>query len=124
MSTTDANDRRVTGEAIRAARESAGWSIADAVRALRARSLDPLPSASSLVRSWKRWEHGTAPGRYYRPLLTQLLGLDGSSTAALSDPVRDVSGLWWACWQSTHDHRQVLGIQRVRCTQHGELIRW
>ena len=120
----DPNDRHLSAEAIRTAREAAGWSIADAVRELQAASQSPLPDTPSLIRSWKRWEHGTTPGRFYRPLLVRLLGLDRPAAPGPAEPVRDVSGLWWACWQSRHDGRPVLGIQRVRCTQHGELVRW
>jgi uncharacterized protein DUF5919 len=59
--------------ALRAAREAAGWSVAEAVRQMRRWSPQQLPTTTSLVRSWKRWEKDTNPGRLYRPLLAHLL---------------------------------------------------
>jgi hypothetical protein len=73
--TDDAADQFPSGAAIRAAREAAGWSIVEAARKLRQRSVRPLPSVDSLVRSWKRWEKGTVPSRPYRPDLSDLLKL-------------------------------------------------
>jgi hypothetical protein len=119
MSTPD--DDALTAEAIRSARQAAGWSIADAVRELRDLSPDPLPSTPSLVRSWKRWEHGTTPSRSYRPLLTRLLGLAGTTANGV---LPELSGLWYASWQSWHDNRELLGVQQVRMHQRGDLITW
>jgi hypothetical protein len=121
MSTIDADT--LTPQAIRTAREAVGWSIAEAVRELRALSPDPLPSAPSLVRAWKRWEHGTVPSRIYRPLLVRLLGLDGTGSL-VTDVLPDLSGLWYASWQSWHDQQEVLGVQQVRMRQRGEHLSW
>jgi hypothetical protein len=63
----------MTSAEIRAAREAAGWSIAEAARALKRSSPQPLPPVTTLVRAWKRWEHGTEPSRLYGPLLLRLL---------------------------------------------------
>lgn len=63
----------MTAAEIRAAREEAGWSIAEAARALKKSSPQALPNVETLVRSWKRWEHGTEPSRLYGPLLLNLL---------------------------------------------------
>jgi hypothetical protein len=68
-------DEFPTGDAIRAAREAAGWSIVEAARKLKQRSPRPLPALDSLVRSWKRWEKGTVPSLPYRPDLADLLKL-------------------------------------------------
>lgn len=69
----------LTADEIREARESAGWSIAQAARELKKRTPAALPSVDSIVRQWKRWEHGTTPSHFYRPLLMGLLaGTDGS----------------------------------------------
>lgn len=64
-----------SGDEIRRAREALGWTMAEAVRTLKQRYGPLLPDTDSLVRSWKRWEKGTAPSRFYRPLLSDLLGL-------------------------------------------------
>jgi hypothetical protein len=103
---------------IRAAREAAGWSIADAARELKRRSGQPLPDLDSVVRSWKRWERGTAPSRLYRPLLASLLAL-GDDPAPMHV---DLSGDWWAAWQSSRDHDEVLAVQPVRFRQRGDEI--
>jgi hypothetical protein len=60
-------------QVLRAARDARGWSIAEAARQLRASSDQSLPGHDSLVKAWKRWEHGTEPSRFYRPLLVTLL---------------------------------------------------
>lgn len=72
---------------IREARHARGWSIAAAARALIESAPQPLPDVESVVRSWKRWEHGTVPSRLYRPLLARLLYLEDG---ALGDEARSV----------------------------------
>jgi hypothetical protein len=106
----------LTPEAIRAWRENAGLSIAEAARELRRRS-DALPALESIIRSWKLWEAGTVPSRPYRPLLATLLGEDVEGTAAI-----DLTGDWWAAWQSWRDLDQVLAVQPVRFRQRGDLV--
>jgi hypothetical protein len=108
----------LTAETIRAARHAAGWSIADAARELKRRATVPLPDTDSVVRSWKRWERGTAPSRLYRPLLMSLLALGDDPAPALVD----VSGEWWAAWQSSRDRTAVLAVQPVRFHQRGDEI--
>ncbi|HEX5568368.1 MAG TPA: XRE family transcriptional regulator [Streptomyces sp.] len=61
--------RRIATE--RRARE---WSQLQAVRALRAHAPSELPSDESMVRQWKRWESGTMPGGFYRPLIAATFG--------------------------------------------------
>jgi hypothetical protein len=80
----------VTADSIRSAREAAGWSVVDAARELKRRSGTGLPELDSLVRSWKRWERGTSPGRFYRPLLFDLLGLGQGVPAAMRLPMAEV----------------------------------
>lgn len=104
--------------AIKAAREAAGWSIAEAARELKRRSGQPLPDVESVVRSWKRWERDTAPSRLYRPLLVSLLAL-GDDPAPMHV---DLSGDWWAAWQSSRDHDDILAVQPVRFRQRGDEI--
>lgn len=62
----------LSSEDVRRARLEAGWSVAEAARQLKRRSTEPLPTLTSLIRSWKRWEAGTHPSRPYQPLLVQL----------------------------------------------------
>ena len=59
---------------MRAEREARDWSQADAVRALRAHSKKPLPDDGGLLRNWKRWEAGTYPDDFYRPLIAKAFG--------------------------------------------------
>jgi tetratricopeptide (TPR) repeat protein len=61
--------RRITAE--RAARD---WSQLDAVRALRAHAPAELPSDESMVRQWKRWESGSVPGEFYKPIIAATFG--------------------------------------------------
>jgi hypothetical protein len=109
----------LTPEAIRTARQAEGWSIADAARELKRRATVPLPDVESVVRSWKRWERDTAPSRLYRPLLMTMLSLGEDPTPASVD----VSGDWWAAWQSSRDRSEVLAVQPVRFHQLGDEIK-
>jgi tetratricopeptide (TPR) repeat protein len=59
---------------MRAEREARGWSQADAVHALRAHSTKPLADDTALLRNWKRWEAGTYPADFYRPLIAKTFG--------------------------------------------------
>jgi tetratricopeptide (TPR) repeat protein len=68
-------ERPPWAERLRAERAARDWSQADAVRALRAHSPDPLPDEPTLLRNWKRWEAGTTyPDDFYRPLIAKTLG--------------------------------------------------
>lgn len=108
-------------DGIRTARQAAGWSIVEASRELKRRSEPALPDVESLARSWKRWEKGTQPSRLYRPLLAALLGLTDAAAARAS--AADLSGDWWAAWQSSRDRREVLAVQPVRFSQRGDVVR-
>lgn len=111
----------LTPEAVRAAREAAGWSIAQAARALQEHATEPLPSTDTVIRSWKRWEAGVTPNRFYAPLLASLIASVESSEV---QGLPDVSGLWWGSWQSWHDRNERIGVQRIRCVQSGDQVRW
>lgn len=115
----EAVDDLLNPAAIRAARKARGWSIADAARELKRRATVPLPATDSVVRSWKRWEGGTAPSLLYRPLIGSLLALGQDPAPATVD----VSGEWWAAWQSSRDRAQVLAVQPVRFHQQRDEIR-
>jgi len=59
---------------MRAEREARGWSQADAIHALRAHSTKHLAADTALLRNWKRWEAGTYPDEFYRPLIAKTFG--------------------------------------------------
>lgn len=109
----------LTAEAIRAARLDAGWSFTQAARELKRHSPQPLPAVDSIVRSWKRWEKGTAPSRQYQPLLRRMLGV-GASVNDSGSP--DLSGEWFAAWQTYKDRIERVAVQRVRFTQERDAI--
>jgi hypothetical protein len=71
---TGVGERAGWARRMRAEREARQWSQADAVRALRAHSARPLPDDSALLRNWKRWESGTYPAEFYRPLIARTFG--------------------------------------------------
>jgi hypothetical protein len=59
---------------MRAERAARDWSQVEAVRALRAHSTTGLPDEPALLRNWKRWESGTYPDDFYRPLIAKTFG--------------------------------------------------
>jgi hypothetical protein len=113
----------LNAEGIRSARQAAGWSITEASRELKRSSEAPLPDVESLARSWKRWEKGTYPSRLYRPLLVRLLGLVDVPAGLANQAEVDLSGDWWAAWQSSRDRRDVLAVQPVRLHHRGDVVR-
>ncbi|MBO0855497.1 MAG: XRE family transcriptional regulator [Nocardia sp.] len=55
---------------MRSERDARGWSQADAVRAMRAKSSHNLPTDSTLLRNWRRWESGESrPDDFYAPII-------------------------------------------------------
>jgi len=55
---------------MRSERDARGWSQTEAVRALRAKSTHPLPTDSTLLRNWRRWESGESrPDEFYAPII-------------------------------------------------------
>jgi hypothetical protein len=55
---------------MRSERDARGWSQADAVRAMRATSSHNLPTDSTLLRNWRRWESGESrPDDFYAPII-------------------------------------------------------
>lgn len=61
--------RRMTAE-----RDAREWSQLDAVRAMRLHARSELPSDESMLRQWKRWESGSLPGEFYRPIIAATFG--------------------------------------------------
>jgi tetratricopeptide (TPR) repeat protein len=68
------DDRPSWARRIAAERTARNWSQLEAVRALRAHAPSELPSDDSMVRQWKRWEAGAAPGDFYRPIIAATFG--------------------------------------------------
>jgi hypothetical protein len=112
----------LTADAIRAARLDAGWSFTQAARELKRHSQEPLPAVDSIVRSWKRWEKGTAPSRQYQPLLRRMLGVGIGSGPNDNGGSPDLSGQWYAAWQTWKDGVERVAVQRVRFTQDGDAL--
>jgi hypothetical protein len=55
---------------MRAERDARGWSQTEAVRAMRAKSSHNLPTDSTLLRNWRRWESGESrPDDFYAPII-------------------------------------------------------
>ncbi len=55
---------------MRSERDARGWSQADAVRAMRTKSSHNLPTDSTLLRNWRRWESGESrPDDFYSPII-------------------------------------------------------
>ncbi|MBD3932523.1 XRE family transcriptional regulator [Streptomyces chumphonensis] len=69
-----ADDRPAWAHRIVAERQARDWSQLQAVRALRAHAPSELPSEESMVRQWKRWEAGSMPGDFYRPIIAATFG--------------------------------------------------
>lgn len=67
-------DRAPWAHRLRCERAARKWSQADAVRALRAHAPTELPDETALLRNWKRWEAGTYPDEFYRPLIARTFG--------------------------------------------------
>lgn len=60
---------------IRSEREIRGWSVPDAVRALRTHADKPLVSDESLTRYWRRWEAGEVmPDDFHQPIIAKTFG--------------------------------------------------
>lgn len=79
---------------IREERLAREWSQAQAVRALRAHSHEPLASDSTLIRNWKRWEAGDAePDEFYKPLIAKTFGTVTGSLFATRPSADDAHGL-------------------------------
>lgn len=55
---------------MRSERDARGWSQADAVRVMRSKSSHNLPTDSTLLRNWRRWESGESrPDDFYAPII-------------------------------------------------------
>ena len=70
-----ADDRPAWARRMYNERKARGWSQADAIRAMRAHSAKELPSTSSLLRQYKRWEAGeVTPKEFYQPIIAETFG--------------------------------------------------
>ncbi|WP_405808239.1 XRE family transcriptional regulator [Streptomyces sp. NBC_00210] len=68
------DDRPAWARRIAAEQAVRDWSQRDAVRALRAHAPTELPTDDSMIRQWKRWESGSLPSEFYRPIIAALFG--------------------------------------------------
>lgn len=75
---------------MRSERDARGWSQADAVRALRAKSSHNLPTDSTLLRNWRRWESGESrPDEFYAPLIAAAFDSVAAAFFPKARPSRD-----------------------------------
>lgn len=75
---------------MRSERDARGWSQADAVRALRAKSSHNLPTDSTLLRNWRRWESGESrPDEFYAPLIASAFDSVAAAFFPKARPSRD-----------------------------------
>lgn len=68
------DDRPTWARRIAAERGARDWSQREAVRVLRAHAPTELPSEESMIRQWKRWEAGSLPNDFYRPIIAAVFG--------------------------------------------------
>lgn len=75
---------------MRSERDARGWSQADAVRAMRAKSSHNLPTDSTLLRNWRRWESGESrPDEFYAPIIAAAFDTVPAAFFPKSRPNRD-----------------------------------
>ncbi|WP_229718562.1 XRE family transcriptional regulator [Nocardia jinanensis] len=87
---TAAEDRPLWAIRMRSERDARGWSQADAVRALRAKSSHNLPTDSTLLRNWRRWESGESrPDDFYAPLIAAAFDSVAAAFFPKARPSRD-----------------------------------
>ncbi|WP_348538057.1 XRE family transcriptional regulator [Nocardia carnea] len=87
---TAAEDRPLWAIRMRSERDARGWSQAEAVRALRAKSSQNLPTDSTLLRNWRRWESGESrPDDFYAPLIAAAFDTVAAAFFPKARPSRD-----------------------------------
>ncbi|RBO94358.1 hypothetical protein DFR74_102781 [Nocardia puris] len=75
---------------MRSERDARGWSQADAVRVMRAKSAHNLPTDSTLLRNWRRWESGESrPDDFYAPIIAAAFDTVTAAFFPKSRPNRD-----------------------------------
>ncbi|MFR9750044.1 XRE family transcriptional regulator [Nocardia sp. 004] len=88
MTATD--DRPVWAIRMRSERDARGWSQADAVRVMRGKSSHNLPTDSTLLRNWRRWESGESrPDDFYAPIIAATFDTMTSAFFPKARPNRD-----------------------------------
>jgi hypothetical protein len=107
----------ITAGAIRAFRQDASLSITEAARELARTVPPPPPALDSLVRAWKRWEAGTRPSRAYQALLRALIA--ARTPGATPETAPDLSGEWWAAWETVKDAVDRVDVHTVRLRRTG-----
>ncbi len=73
-------------------------------------------------RQIRRYEAGDShPSLPAAVKIAQILGITTDELAGLDEPHRiDLSGDWWASWQTSKDFEEVITAQEVRVTQTGD----
>ncbi|TCJ95380.1 hypothetical protein DFR71_4295 [Nocardia alba] len=75
---------------MRSERDARGWSQGDAVRAMRTKSSHNLPTDSTLLRNWRRWESGESrPDEFYAPIIAAAFDTVTAAFFPKSRPNRD-----------------------------------
>ncbi|MFC8042661.1 XRE family transcriptional regulator [Nocardia sp. NPDC057353] len=75
---------------MRSERDARGWSQADAIRVMRAKSAHNLPTDSTLLRNWRRWEAGESkPDDFYAPIIAAAFDSAAASFFPKARPNRD-----------------------------------
>ncbi|MBY8860496.1 XRE family transcriptional regulator [Nocardia sp. CA2R105] len=75
---------------MRSERDARGWSQTEAVRAMRAKSSHNLPTDSTLLRNWRRWESGESrPDEFYAPIIAAAFDTVTAAFFPKARPSRD-----------------------------------
>src|SRR5438105_4329204 len=98
-------------EIIRRQRESLGWNQEDLAKAVGVSG-----------RQVRRWEAGDVePGFQIAVALAKALQITLEELAGENTHRIDMTGDWWACWQTWKDGQEVINPHQVRIRQHGDL---
>lgn len=77
------------------------------------------------TRQIRRYEAGEQqPVLSVAAAIAQALGVALSELAGMPEHRVDLSGDWWASWQTFKDADEIITAQQVRLTQKSDLVRW
>lgn len=112
MSLTKGKDDVETAEIIKQLRTEMGLSQADLAA-----------KAGVDKRQIRRYEAGeTQPGLQVALAIARALNISVDELAGGDSQRINLSGDWWASWQTSKEHEEVITAQEVRLVQHGERI--
>jgi transcriptional regulator with XRE-family HTH domain len=98
-------------EIIRRQRESLGWNQEDLAKAVGVSG-----------RQVRRWEAGDVePGFQIAVALAKALQISLEELAGEDTHRVDMTGEWWACWQTWKDGQEVINAHQVGIRQHGDV---